>query len=137
MSQENVELVRKGYAALNRALSSGDYVRAVQEFMDPEVVLKPAGLLPESSEMHGHEGMVQFLTLQTETFDAFRVEAQEFIDAGSRVVVPIHFGGRATYSGLDVAFDVVHVCSIKDAKITRVDIYRTKAEALKATGLIP
>jgi ketosteroid isomerase-like protein len=66
--------------------------------------------------MRGHEGVVRFLTLQSEAFDAYQVEAEEFIDAGDSVVVPIHFGGRASYSGLAVAFDVVHVCSVKNSK---------------------
>ena len=135
MSRENVELVRRGYAALNEALATGESRGAIEEFCDPEIVLKPSGLLPESSEMHGHEGMVRFVTLQTEAFEAFRVEPQEFIDAGDKVVVPIRFGGRAEYSGLAVSFEVVHVCTTRNGRLTRLDMYPNKAEALAAVAL--
>jgi ketosteroid isomerase-like protein len=135
MSPENVELARRAYAALNDAFKTGDVLPAIQEFCDPEIVLKPSGIPPESSEMYGHEGMLRFVTLQTEVFEEFSVEPQEVIDAGDRVVVPIHFGGRARYTGLEVAFEVVHVCTARDGKWTRVDIYVSKTEALEAVGL--
>jgi ketosteroid isomerase-like protein len=62
------------------------------------------------------------------------VKPQEYIDAGDHVVVPIRFGGRARHSGLEVAFEVVHVLTSRDGKWTRVDMYQTKVEALAAVG---
>ncbi|MFL5867929.1 MAG: nuclear transport factor 2 family protein [Thermoleophilaceae bacterium] len=135
MSQENVELARRGYVALNEALRSGDFLSAVQEFCDPEIVLKPAGILPESREMRGHEGMVQFMGIQAEAFEGFSVEPQEFIDAGDEVVVPVRFGGRAVHTGLDVHFEVVHVCTAHGGKWKRIDVYAERAQALEAVGL--
>ena len=135
MSQENVELARRGYAALNEAYQTGEFLSAVQEFCDPEIVLRPSGILPESSEMRGHEGLLRFAGLQTEAFEEFWVEPQEFIDAGDRVVVPVRFGGLAQHTGLEVVFDVVHVCTARDGKWTRIDMYVSKAEALEAVGL--
>jgi ketosteroid isomerase-like protein len=135
ISEQNVELARRGYAALNDAFKTGDFLPAIQEFCDPEIVLRPSGILPESSAMYGHEGMLRFVTLQTEAFEEFSVEPQEVIDAGDRVVVPIRFGGRARYTGLEVAFEVVHVWTARDGKWTRLDMYVSKAEALEAVGL--
>ena len=135
MSQENVELARRGYAALNDAYRTGHFQPAIHEFCDPEIVLKPSGILPESSEMHGHEGLLRFAALQTEAFEEFRVEPQEFIDAGDKVIVPVRFGGRAQHTGLEVRFEVVHVCTARDGKWTRIDMYASKAEALEAVGL--
>ena len=63
------------------------------------------------------------------------VTAQEFIDAGDKVVVPVRFGGRAVHTGIAVAFDVVHICTARDGRWTRLDMYASKAEALKAVGL--
>jgi ketosteroid isomerase-like protein len=135
MSQENVELARRGYETLNVAYKTGNFQDAFERFCDPDIVLTPSGILPESSQMHGHEGMVRFATLQTEAFDDFWVEPQAFIDAGDRVVVPVRFGGRAHHSGLDVAFEVVHVLTARDGKWTRIDMYASKAQALEAVGL--
>ena len=135
MSQENVEIARRGYEALNDAYKTGNFKDAVERFCDPDIVLTPSGILPESSQMHGHDGLVRFVTLQTEAFDDYRVEPQAFIDAGDRVVVPVRVGGRAHHSGLDVAFEVVQVLTARDGKWTRIDIYPSKSEALEAVGL--
>src|SRR6476660_6575577 len=135
MSQENVELARQAYEALNEAYKTGECLPALEQFVDREFVLVPSGILPESSEMHGHDGVLTFATLQTEAFGDFWIEPQEFIDAGDKVVVPVRFGGRAVHTGIDVAFDVVHVCTAHDGKWTRLDMYASKAEALKSVGL--
>jgi ketosteroid isomerase-like protein len=135
MSQENVELARRGYETLNQAYKTGNFQDAMERFCDPGIVLTPSGILPESSQMQGHEGMVRFATLQTEAFDDFWVEPQAFIDAGDRVVVPVRFGGRAHHSGLAVVFEVVHVLTARDGKWTRIDMYANKSEALEAVGL--
>ena len=70
-----------------------------------------------------------------EAFDPLQAEAEEFIDAGDRVVVPIQFGGKARYTGMDVTFAVVHVVTVRDGKVAQTDMYREKSEALRAVGL--
>jgi ketosteroid isomerase-like protein len=104
-------------------------------FCDPDIVLTPSGLLPESSEMRGHDGVLRFLASQTAVFDDFRVEPQAFINAGDKVVVPVRFGARASHTGLQVHFEVVHVCTARNGRWTRIDMYATESEALKAVGL--
>jgi ketosteroid isomerase-like protein len=70
-----------------------------------------------------------------EAFEQFWVEPQEIIDAGDKVIVPVRFGGRARHTGLEVRFEVVHVCTARDGKWTRIDMYVSKADALEAVGL--
>jgi ketosteroid isomerase-like protein len=70
-----------------------------------------------------------------EAFDALKAETEEFIDAGDRVVVPIRFGGKARYTGMDVTFAVVHVVTVRDGKVAWTDMYRERSEALEAVGL--
>jgi hypothetical protein len=74
VSQENVNLARRGYEALNEAYRTGEFLAALEETGDPEFVLVPSGILPESSEMRGHSGVLRFLTVQTEGFDDFWIE---------------------------------------------------------------
>src|SRR5215204_441949 len=83
MSQENVELARRTYAALNVALATGEFREAIETFFDPRILIKPSGTFPETSELHGHEGVLRFLALNTEAFEDFQVAPQEFIDAGT------------------------------------------------------
>jgi ketosteroid isomerase-like protein len=152
MSQENVEVVRRLYEtanetyaridAIQKAHESRDFsefLSAAEETLTHDVVLRT----PEDSnfpdtgtgEWHGHEGFLRFVAGQTEGFAEMSVETQEFIDVGDKVVVPIEFGGRARHTGIEIKFPVVHVVTIRDGKIARLDIHLSKAEALEAAGL--
>lgn len=136
MSQGNVEFARRGYAALNQMLRERKVdFSLIEALWTADSVLRPAGILPESSEMHGHDGIARFISNQMEAFDELRVEPLEFIDAGEKVVVPILFGGKARYTGVAVEFAVVHVVTVREGKSARTDMFRDKTEALESVGL--
>lgn len=136
MSQQNVEIARRSYAMLSEALETGVAdPSALEDTWTPDCVLRPSGLLPESAEVHGHEGIARHVAAQLDAFEEMRVQALDFIDAGDRVVVPVRFGGRARHSGIEVNFTVGHVLTVRDGKVARLDMYRDQAEALEAAGL--
>lgn len=138
MSQENVENAKRGYVLVSDAVTSGDWDpvrRYVEERFDPEVVLKPSGLLPETDDMHGHDGAVRFLAAQGEAFDALRFEPRGFLDAGDRLLVTISVCGRARRSGIEIQFDRSHVFTYRDGKVLRMEVYANRADALDAVGL--
>jgi ketosteroid isomerase-like protein len=138
MSQENVEAAKRGYAMLNDALRAGgpgSLNLLVEERLDPKVVIKPSGVLPESEEVHGHDGALRFLATQMEAFKAMWFEPQEFIDAGDRVVVRVRLGGSARHTGIAVEFERIHVWTYRGGKVARLDIYASKRQALEAAGL--
>ena len=107
----------------------------IAEYWTGDCSFKPSGLLPESAEVHGHEGIARFLRIQMEGFDPLQAEPLEFIDAGDKVVVPLVLGGKARHTGLEVSFSFVHVVSFRDGKAARVEVFLEKAEALEAVGL--
>jgi ketosteroid isomerase-like protein len=140
MSQENVELARRGYSALNAAYESGDVSRLLpffEETCDPDIVLTTTGrLFPESGEWRGYQGLlVRFTAAQMEALSQMWIEPQEYIDAGDRVVVPVRLGGQARHTGIEMDFAVAHVFAFRDGKATRLDVFPNKAEALEAVGL--
>jgi ketosteroid isomerase-like protein len=135
MSQENAERAKQGYVALNDAYRTGDFLPAIKEFCNPQVVIKPAGVLPEVGEVRGHDEFAAFLRRQAEAFEQLSIEPQEFIDAGDRVVVPIRLGGRARFTGLPVEFWLVQVLTLRNSKLLSVDVYTDMTEALEAAGL--
>jgi ketosteroid isomerase-like protein len=136
MPRENVELVRRTYASLEDIYRSGEIdLTAVEELWHRDCVLKPSGLLPESGEMHGHEGVTQFVTAQMEAITQMWAEPEDFIEVGDRVMVPFRFGGRARTTGIEVEFSLVHVWTVRSGKLARVDMYATKADAREAVGL--
>ena len=136
MSRENIETARRGYEAMNEMLSRGEVdMSLIAEYWTNDCALKPSGLLLESAEVSGHEGIARFLRIQMEGFDRLQAEPLEFIDAGDTIVVPLILGGKARHTGLDVSFSIVHVVTVRDGKAARVDIFLEKAEALEAVGL--
>jgi hypothetical protein len=42
------------------------------------------------------------------------------------------FGGKARYTGMDVAFAVVHVATVCNGNVTRLDMFWDRADALEA-----
>jgi ketosteroid isomerase-like protein len=134
MSEENVEIARRGIVEINSFYRTGEF-SLLQELCDPDFVLQPSGMFPEHKEMRGPEGLLKFIRGQTEAFERMWIEAEEFLDAGDRVVIPIRFGGRARHTGLDVEFQVTHLCTYREGELLRDEIYPTKAEALEAAGL--
>jgi len=59
----------------------------------------------------------------------------EVLDAGPCVVAVYRVRARGRASGVPVERDAVYVYRFRGPKIERVDIYGTRAEALKAAGL--
>jgi ketosteroid isomerase-like protein len=128
VSAENVEIVRRGYAAFER----GD-VAAMLEDADPDLVTYRAE--PDGGTWHGPEGLLEAIADWTADFDEFSSSTDEFIDAGERVVARMHQWGRGKASGVTVEADFWCVHTLEDGKQVRYEIYPTKGQALKAAGL--
>jgi hypothetical protein len=83
--------------------------------------------------MHGYDGLLPLVTLQTEAFEDFSVEPLEFIDAGTGSwFLCVSVGERRTRACSP--FEVVHVCTARDGRWTRLDIYPTESDASKPWG---
>ncbi len=67
--------------------------------------------------------------------DALSLEAEDFTDAGERIVVAVRMSGRGRASGASVEARRFHVLSQRRGKLVRIEWYQTHDEALKAVGL--
>ena len=133
MSQENVELARQGYEALNEALNAGrDPSQLIAELYDPDVVLE-MGVL--EGTFRGHEGVRRFAEGQLATIEGLRLDVEEFIAAGERVIVPFRLSGRMRSNGLPFEARYVHVLTFRDGKALHVQLLGSVAKALEAVGL--
>ena len=133
MSQENVELVRRGFDLLNReGLAALD---RFDEIFDPEVEWRAAGRLPDTRrDVRGREALTALFTEIFTSFDV-RVEADEFFDAGDSVVVVFRQIARGRASGAELTNSFAFLYGFRKGKISCVGGYRTKHEALEAVGL--
>ena len=130
MSQENVEIVRRSWEAF--ATQGPD---AVLPFLHPEVVLVDPDL-PGGGKFEGHDGFLTFVRQVLDVFEDYRVEPEEFLDAGGeRVVVFLRHQGRGKESGAPIELRDAHVWTIEDEKVTRIGLYLDRDKALEAAGM--
>ncbi len=130
MSQENVELVRRGHEAFR---DSGE--EAIFEFLHPEIDLTPIEELLDAGTFHGHDGVHRFFQTLREAFGDFTWEPQEFLDQGDHVVVATRFVAEGRGSGAPVEAMIYNVWTVRQGKAVRVRGYGSRSEALEAAGL--
>jgi ketosteroid isomerase-like protein len=133
MSEENVDLVRKGFEALNR----GDRA-TVARLMAPDVEWHSlAGPILGVGTIRGREAMLKFLWQDLpESIEGFRASEEEFTDLGdNRVLVVARYRGRGRSSNVEVDLRVASIYAIRDRMAVSVRDYESKPEALEAAGL--
>jgi ketosteroid isomerase-like protein len=130
MSQENVEIVRSLYEAFNRE----DW-DAVLEPAAPDFVLDMSRSIgPQQRGMYKRDQLRSFLEGLGGTFEAFRIDADEFIEAGEQVVVPQTAQARGR-DGIEAKARTALVYTFRDGAVTRLVMYQGRREALEAAGL--
>jgi ketosteroid isomerase-like protein len=130
VSQENVEIVQRGFAAMKR----GD-TEAVLAEMAPAIEWYPTADFVDIGPFRGYNGIRELMNLLLSTFDAYTLEPEDLIDAGDKVVVPVRQTGRGKGSELAVDARYILVFTLREGKSVRVESYYDEREALKAVGL--
>jgi ketosteroid isomerase-like protein len=128
MSEENVGIVLGAIAY--EYYGVGDRAEAAAIF-DPQVVLNPIDETPSS----GFDAMRADMERWASAFDELKVTFEEFIDAGDQVVVVAYHHGRGRETGIEVDTRFYEVYTLRDGKVSRVDEYIERDEALEAVGL--
>src|SRR5438445_12880627 len=100
MSQENVEIARRGLLALERG-----GVDAAAKFWHPEISWRAMEGAPDDvGEMHGIEAARRYVEDWFDTFDDFRSEPEELIAVGVDLGVAVmNISRRAKASGMDTS----------------------------------
>jgi ketosteroid isomerase-like protein len=132
MSQENVEIVRRVWAAVE-----GRDTEAVLAFYDPAIGWqeRTGALELQDHSYQGHEGVRQFWREWLEPFETFEAHSETFIDAGDNVVVGFRLSGRGKASGAQVEWRLWNVYTIRNGLVILIQAFETEGEALEAAGL--
>ena len=129
MSQENVELVREGYAAWER----GDIDRIV-ELSAPDVEIVQPSEVPDSKTYLGKTGVVEAFADWPKQWDEFRSELLEVIDVSdTKAVSVVRQYLRAR--DIDMEHEMASVHTLRDGLVVHWEMFFTRAEALEAAGL--
>jgi hypothetical protein len=119
MSQENVEFVRRIYAATpgldpDPAADLEFLDRMFHDFLDADLSWRLPPEYPEGARLApGREGM----------------------RAGDRVLVFVHVVAVGRESGVPIDLETAHLWTIRDGRAKSARIYRDRSEALEAVGL--
>jgi ketosteroid isomerase-like protein len=134
MTQENVELLHRTFSAYNAAFLTGD-TTAFLNCADPEVEWHTATEVLDPI-YRGREGLRHWMTEFFESWDALRVEPEEFLHAGpDRMLVALRLKGRGKGSGVDTDMLLYELMTIRDGRLVQRLSFRNRAEALEAAGL--
>ena len=133
MSQENVEIVRRAFEALNRR-----DVEAFLESTDPNVIQDWSRAVgPQRGIYHGRDEVVRFLRSWWDAFDESVIVVDDLIDAGDGQVVAVFHGrqrGRSSGATVEGRGSVL-VWNLREGKLVSSTLYQERAEALEAVGL--
>ena len=124
--------VRDVVAAFNR----GDLDTWLEYFTDDVDYRAVEGAPDDHGPMHGKNALRAYVEDWRETFEDFRTEPTELIEAGEdRMIAVMRISGRAKLSGVETDLTFAVLYTIRDGKLARGREYWTRDDALKAAGL--
>ncbi len=132
MSEENVQVVRRFYAAWSR----DEELPGPTELMDPEIeYVNPGGAV----EPGIRRGLAEFSRAVENVFagwDTWTIEPTQLRAAGEdQVAVVAHYRYRIQGSGADLETRMSHLWTLRDGKVVRFAWFHEPADALEAAGL--
>jgi ketosteroid isomerase-like protein len=129
MSQESVRVVHEAMANFARTREYGDLLAS-----DATMINAPGS--PFTVRASGPQGVREWLRDVNEAFEEWETRVDGVIDApGDKVMVLSHVWGRGRGTGVEVEMELDVVYTVADGKITRIEGYYTRDEALEAAGL--
>ena len=133
MSEENVEIVRRGY---EHFIATGDFTT---EIADPELVWDMSTFRgwPERQTYAGLDAAKEFMADWLEAWADWTLDVEELRDAGDQVVAIMRQHGRSKATGVTVDMHFGQVWTIRDGREVRMQMYASPEEALEAAGLGP
>jgi ketosteroid isomerase-like protein len=126
MSQQNVELVRRGMES----------AQAFWSLFDERVVFNMHGLVLDADDVYvGRDAAIEATRGYWGTFENYQLEALELVEAGSSVVVVVRERGRGRGSGAPFERRWAQVWTFRSGRLVRWEVFPDRAEALEAVGL--
>jgi ketosteroid isomerase-like protein len=140
MSEENVEIARQAFDDFN-AFMRGELNReAAGRRTDPEFEFHwhDEQTMPDAPQhLLGVQAMAGFLEQLRSAWAGLALEPLEYIEApGDRVLIAYRQVGRGRESGVPIEVHAFQVFTIQDGKVRRAELFRHRAEALEAAGLL-
>jgi ketosteroid isomerase-like protein len=128
MSQENVEMVREGFAHF---LATGE---PAWETLHEQIEVHDHDIL-DAGEYRGHAGYRRWLQDWGASWSEFSLQLDQFIDAADRVIAVYRLKATGRVSGVTLERQDAMVCQVLDGRVVRIDYFNNLEQALEAVGL--
>jgi ketosteroid isomerase-like protein len=125
-----VEAVRRVYELAAAAWEHDVDAAALAQVYDPDVVIEERPDFPDSDTYRGYAGLTRWWTAFRDVYEDVRLEPQEFIPHGDRVVVRVLQVLRSK-GGVTLEQEVAHVFTVRDERIVHITGYGDVNEALR------
>ena len=132
MSQENVEIIRRANEAFNEG---GMGAEATLSFFDTGAVFEEPPEQPSPTVAEGRDAISRTFAQFDETWEEHRSDLEQIrvIDDERLLVLSVeHFRGR---DGIEIAQPCGTLFTFRDGKITRMQPFWERENALRAAGL--
>ena len=132
MSQENVEIVMRAYAAFN----DGD-LGTVLAILDPDIEWNASDVFFDQPRTYRGRRAWQeeFLRDLMQIFEEYRGEPEGLRDVGDQVVAVAQMGGTGRRSGAKAMARVANVLTFRNGRVVRFTEFKDVGEALEAARL--
>jgi ketosteroid isomerase-like protein len=132
VSQENVEVVRRGNELLNRAEWDELF-----DLCDPELEFCDLRSAVDTTEvLRGASSVKALLITWSDALEDFGADVYDLIDADPFVICDVRWYGRGRESGAAIDARQADVYEVRNGRLIRMTLgYETVAQALKAVGL--
>ena len=127
MSEENIELVRRGIASVDAFWAMLDEYVVWDLRGNPTFDLDPVYI--------GRDAVIAASRHYWGTWEDYSLEAEEIIDAGSSVVVAVRERMRGKGSGVQLDRRWAQTWTFQRGRVIRWELFRETTEALEAVGL--
>ena len=130
MSEENLEIVRSIYEAVNRR----DWDAAFRDRApDVEYTTPPRG--PTAGTYRGREELRGLREEISTPFETWNYEPEELIESGDQVVVVVKARMRPRGSSAEIELRNGNLWTIRDGMVVSMRLFAKPEEALEAAGL--
>jgi ketosteroid isomerase-like protein len=135
MSQENVEIAKRGVTALNMRVIPDELG---EELLAPDYRIENVSTAVTDRTYYGINGVREWLADFFEALDETATyETEEILaDGEDFVVARVRIVGHGAHSGAPIELRWVSVSWFRNGKMTRTVGYARRREALKAVGLV-
>ena len=131
MSEENVEIIRRGY----EEFAAGRLAEYMERVAHPEFELDMSNWGPAAYTYRGRDGFRSFLRALDRLWERFDIEPERFVGGDDRVVAIIRVAARGRESGVEVSAQYANMWTFRGGKVIRAEWFDDPAKALEAAGL--